>query len=343
VTFAIVAGTDLAGLQANTDAAHAKAKAVGFIPGGDPNEFFDDFEAYTAGVQLVSQNNTDWDTWSSLPGSTEDPFVSDAQSFSGSNSVVIVNPNDLVRLHGQRTTGSWGISWEMYIPAGNAGYFNTLSGFAPNPNYWAMECYFDAGGAGRLLTGSPGGQVTTNFTWLEDTWQHLDVIVDLDQDLAQLLLDGDIILEWTWTMGASGGTGPLRLDATDLYGATPSDEMYVDDFHFKADTLRVPTSADEPGVQIPREFALEQNYPNPFNPSTRIVYALKEQSNVLLKVYDVLGREIRTLVNEEQVAGLKEVVWDGRNESGKQVASGIYIYHLQANDFTKSMKMILMK
>ena len=136
---------------------------------------------------------------------------------------------------------------------------------------------------------------------------------------------------------------PALNDATDLYGATPSDEMYVDDFHFQADELHIPSSSEEPGVVIPSEFALDQNYPNPFNPSTKITYALKEQSNVVLKVFDVLGREIRTLVNEEQGAGLREVVWDGRNESGHQVSSGIYIYHIQANDYVKSMKMILTK
>jgi hypothetical protein len=124
----------------------------------------------------------------------------------------------------------------MYIPAGQAGYFNTLSGFTPNPFYWAMECYFDAGGAGRLLTGTP----QVDFTWMEDTWHLVEVIVDLDLDSAQFVFDGEILHSWQWTMGASGGTGPLRLDANDFFGASALDEMYFDDFEFKADDLRSP-------------------------------------------------------------------------------------------------------
>ena len=302
------------------------------------DEFLDDFEAYTAGTQLVVQNNTDWDTWSSLPGSGEDPFVSNGQAYGGVNSVVIAQNNDLVRLHDQRTTGSWGISFQVYIPTGKAGYFNTLSGFRPNPNYWAMECYFDAGGAGRLLTGDP----QTDFTWTPDTWQEVEVIVDLDQDLAQFVFNGDVLHQWQWTLGASGGTGPLRLDANDFFGATANDEMYFDDYHFVADTLRS-TVGVNPVDQLPVAFALEQNYPNPFNPSTTIEYALKERSRVLLKIYDVVGKEVRTLINEEQTAGVRRAIWDGRNNSGSQVSSGIYFYRIQAGNFVKSMKMILMK
>jgi hypothetical protein len=201
-----------------------------------------------------------------------------------------------------------------------------------------MECYFDAGGAGRLVTGDP----QTNFTWTEDTWQLVEVIVDLDQDLAQFVFDGDVIHEWTWTMGASGGTGPLRLDASDWFGSTANDEMYFDDFHFKADTLRPPLSV-EPPAELPAEYALQQNYPNPFNPTTTIEYALKERSKVVLKIYDIVGAEVRTLVNEEQGAGVRQVIWDGRNNSGAPVASGMYVYRIQANDFVKSAKMILMK
>jgi hypothetical protein len=303
-----------------------------------PNDFLDNFDTYTAGQQLVLQNNTDWDTWSSLPGSGEDPFVSNVHSYSGSNSVVIAQANDLIRLHNQRTTGSWGMSFQVYIPAGQAGYFNTMSGFTPNPFYWAMEVYFDAGGSGRLLTGDPD----VNFTWVEDTWQLVEVIVDLDQDLAQFVFDGDVIHQWTWTSGASGGTGPLRLDANDFYGATAGDEMYFDDYHFMADSLR-PTVDVKPGDQLPTEFAIEQNYPNPFNPTTTIGYALKERTNVVLKVYDLLGEEVRTLVNEEQSAGVREVVWDGRDNAGSLVSSGVYLYRIQAGNFVKAVKMILMK
>ncbi len=94
---------------------------------------------------------------------------------------------------------------------------------------------------------------------------------------------------------------------------------------------------------IPTEFALEQNYPNPFNPTTTIRYALKENAQVTLKIYNVLGQVVKTLVNEKQTAGFKTVQWDGTDDRGVKVASGIYVYRLEANDFVDTKKMILLK
>jgi len=91
-------------------------------------------------------------------------------------------------------------------------------------------------------------------------------------------------------------------------------------------------------VGIPTKFSLEQNYPNPFNPTTTIYYSLPELSNVVLKVYDVLGNEITTLVNEEKQPGNYEVEFNGEN-----LASGIYVYKLQARNFVEIKKMVLMK
>jgi hypothetical protein len=105
----------------------------------------------------------------------------------------------------------------------------------------------------------------------------------------------------------------------------------------------IPTAiAGEQGI-IPREFDLYQNYPNPFNPNTTIRYALKQSTRVTLTVYNLLGQEVRTLVNARQEAGYKTVIWDGLNNQGRKVASGIYLYRLEAGDFVKTRKMVLMK
>ena len=103
------------------------------------------------------------------------------------------------------------------------------------------------------------------------------------------------------------------------------------------------TGIDDRQNAIPTEFALDQNYPNPFNPTTSIGYALKENTKVVLKIYNLLGQEVRTLVNGNQEAGYKKVAWDGMNDKGTRVASGIYIYRIKAGDFVKARKMILMK
>jgi hypothetical protein len=95
---------------------------------------------------------------------------------------------------------------------------------------------------------------------------------------------------------------------------------------------------EDRGENNPEEFALHQNYPNPFNPTTTIKYQIPELSFVTLKIYDVLGSEIITLVNEEKSIGNYEVDW---NASG--LPSGIYFYKLQAGNFVETMKMLLLK
>lgn len=95
---------------------------------------------------------------------------------------------------------------------------------------------------------------------------------------------------------------------------------------------------------IPGKFELSQNFPNPFNPSTGIKYQIPVNSNVSLVIYDILGNEIKSLVNDvRQNSGNYEVMWDGTNEAGTSVSSGIYFYKLSTPDFSKSMKMLLVK
>jgi len=101
------------------------------------------------------------------------------------------------------------------------------------------------------------------------------------------------------------------------------------------------SSEDELGM--PTEFALKQNYPNPFNPSTQIQYALPSESRVVISIYDLTGRKVRTLVNEVQSAGHRSVMWNATNEIGRQVSAGMYIYSIQAGDFIQNRKMVLMK
>jgi len=94
---------------------------------------------------------------------------------------------------------------------------------------------------------------------------------------------------------------------------------------------------------LPTKYALHQNYPNPFNPSTTIKYDLKAKTDVKLTIYNVLGQKVRTLVNTNQAAGFQNVIWNGLNEIGEQVSSGIYIYRIEADGFVKSRKMVFMK
>jgi hypothetical protein len=97
-------------------------------------------------------------------------------------------------------------------------------------------------------------------------------------------------------------------------------------------------------IITPEDFRLEQNYPNPFNPTTTISFMLPVNSRVSLRVYDALGREVRTLLaNEEREKGIGSVVWDGRDNAGRTVASGTYFYTLRFGNFEKTNKMMLLK
>ena len=482
--------------------------------------FEDNFDTYIVGQPLACQNPVDWSTWNNLPCSSEDPYISNNFAYNGTKSCVIGQNNDLVKQYENLTFGTWYIDFRVYIPTGKAGYFNNLSDFTfGTGGYWAMEVYFDAGGSGRLITGS-----TTNFTWTQNTWQHIRIKVDLNNDDAEFWLDETLIENWQWTQGASGGIGPLTLEATDFFGATAIDEMYIDNFQLGdiclscyppsspsnlstqviynpnpqvqlnwqdnswnenifyvlrknglpidpnvyhvigsvnvnitqfvdsnvftdstytygiraynqfgySDTsnfatitvLPVPveltsftgianngtvelnwttasetnnqmfeiqrqssgsefttigfvsghgtttetqqynyvdrtvstgiysyrlkqidfdgtyeySDAVEVDVQAPLEFALDQNYPNPFNPITNIRFQIAKQGLVSIKVYDLLGKEVAILVNEEKEAGNYEVEFEA-----SFLSSGMYIYKLTTNDFSSSRKMLLMK
>jgi len=114
-----------------------------------------------------------------------------------------------------------------------------------------------------------------------------------------------------------------------------NDGIYIDDINIIV--LETPVDV-EPVASIINYYKLQQNYPNPFNPTTTIKYQIPELSFVILKVYDVLGNEIETLVNKEKAVGNYEV-----NFNAASLPSGVYFYRLQAGNFVDIKKMVLLK
>jgi hypothetical protein len=103
------------------------------------------------------------------------------------------------------------------------------------------------------------------------------------------------------------------------------------------------TSVEEiPTGNLPISFELMQNYPNPFNPETTIQYQLPKEAEVKLVIYNLLGQRVRILVDKKQPTGIYSVQWDGKDESGRNVSSGIYLYRLQTNEFVKVRKLTLL-
>ncbi len=156
--------------------------------------------------------------------------------------------------------------------------------------------------------------------------------------------------------------GLTDLDVLSL--AVKGDTLFAGTFSsgvWKRPLSEIITSADDIQIGLPTDFILKQNYPNPFNPSTKIRYSIpsvignevKQSQFVSLKVYDIIGNEVATLVNEEQFAGSYEVEFNSSGHSGevRNLPSGIYFYKLQAGNpstgsgqvFTETKKMLLIK
>jgi hypothetical protein len=103
------------------------------------------------------------------------------------------------------------------------------------------------------------------------------------------------------------------------------------------------TDVDETDQSIPTEFTLSQNFPNPFNPSTRIDFKLPRAGQATLMVFDLLGREVKTLVDGVLSAGTHLTVWYGTDDKGNDVAAGVYFYRLTSNSNTVTKKMLVLK
>ena len=104
-----------------------------------------------------------------------------------------------------------------------------------------------------------------------------------------------------------------------------------------------PTDVVDDRLKLPAIIRLLQNYPNPFNPETVINFEVPALSNVRITIYDILGRQIETLVNQEHTAGQHSVKWDGKDAQGVPAPSGVYVYRLQTDTFTHSKKMLLLR
>ncbi|MFQ6674745.1 MAG: LamG-like jellyroll fold domain-containing protein [Fidelibacterota bacterium] len=137
-------------------------------------------------------------------------------------------------------------------------------------------------------------------------------------------------------------TAPLRIG----YAAgRPHFKGYYDDIKIYnyATGITGLSTRGEGAQSLPRQFELLQNYPNPFNPVTRIEFLVPRQEKAVLTVFDLAGRKVKTLVNDTLPAGRHRLTWDGTDEENRPVASGIYLYHLKSEGFSKARKMVFLK
>jgi len=187
------------------------------------------YDDYTAGGKLAEQaqamGRDYWTTWSGAVGGAEDANVSDAQSVSGSNSMLIEQDVDAVLLFDAYTAGVFNVDFDVYIPAGKLGYFNLLQAFDGAASSWGTQTYFNADGAGLTDAGGAGTGV---FTYTYDTWHHVHTMVDLDADYAEMYFNGNFIVSWVWSSGAFGTNTLNQFESMDFFGAAADDGTFYD-------------------------------------------------------------------------------------------------------------------
>lgn len=146
--------------------------------------------------------------------------------------------------------------------------------------------------------------------------------------------------EETFDLGAyEGATVRFRFRFASDANVT-EEGWYIDDVTVTSTTTGID---GEQLLPLPSEFALAQNTPNPFNPVTTIRYALREDGPVTIRIYNVAGKVVATLVDAKETAGFRSVVWDGTDDVGRKVASGVYLYGMEAGSFSDRRVMILLK
>jgi len=169
--------------------------------------------------------------------------------------------------------------------------------------------------------------------WSRRDFQPISANHTTDGDILSLVAIAD---DRTTTL-IPGQTIALAFDASEIAPVQPG---YVREFIFSAKGYYTTYSGS---AALPQVYQLEQNYPNPFNPSTVIYYTLPTTADITLVVYNTLGQKVKTLIAGSQIAGQHSVEWDGTDESGAAVSSGVYFYKFTATDYSATRKMLQIK
>jgi N-acetylneuraminic acid mutarotase len=256
------------------------------------------------GLKTFEVYNLSTQTWSTLPDMPTRRWGLSAVAFDGK-----------IYVFGGRTLDFRPPSIDVYDPQDST--WNIKSNM-PTPRYQLATCLLDSN------IYAIDGWYSSGSGPIYDTVEVYNPITDVwttgtSMPVAVAMLDGYALNDKIYMYGGSYTTHP-NIGISDIWEFTP------------------PLVAVETEVDAPLKFALEQNFPNPFNPSTKIKYSVPQSSNVVIKVFDILGIEIETLVSEEKPAGTYEITWYAEN-----FPSGVYFYQLKAGEYVNTKKMILIK
>jgi hypothetical protein len=253
---------------------------------------------------------------------------------------------------GLNLTGSWTIECWFYINKVGTSYYAYPSLLIKDGNPAAYSIYFS--NDGKIITGSyaytsgPESRVSCGSI-MPKVWYHMALIRDASaKKLSMYIRNTQRQLVTSSSVNDNSGT-PVNSNGMLLIGGVSGGSNIQ--FDGMIDELRISNIVrdftvdvkDEKEEYLPAQFSLEQNYPNPFNPSTVISFTLPNESNVSIKIYDLLGNEVRSLLNENKNSGKYNIMWDGRDKNGNQISSGVYFYKIQAGKYSETKKMVFMK
>lgn len=215
------------------------------IPGSNAGIYATGFESFDVPGQIACQEPMQWTTWDLMPCGEKDAEATTDFAHSGSKSAKVQGTTDLILPLGNKTTGKYEFSFQLYIPAGFCGYYNLLQDFNSSTSMYGLEVYFPSNGEGFL---NANGYSTATFNYSHDQWISVKNIIDLNNDAAELIIDGETIHGWQWSAGATGLNGIRQISAGDFFAGTSEDYptdiplYYIDDLEYKA--LNAPTCED---------------------------------------------------------------------------------------------------
>ena len=203
--------------------------------------FSDDFESYTADGKLAEQaSGSEWSTWSSSPGTSEDATVSTEQAYSGTKSAKVITGNDLILNLGEKTAGRYQVKFQLYVESNKGAFFGFMQDFDAGDAVFGLSVYFNLD-TGNISAG--GNEFQFDFPF--DTWMLVNVIIDLDDDFATMYIDGTEIASWVWSLGSDGTSDLAELDGIDFWGYSDENgcSYYLDDVEYnQLESLDPPTN-----------------------------------------------------------------------------------------------------
>ncbi len=219
-----------------------------------------------------------------------------------------------------------GYVFRDYTPTGDSSWYRGISviNFEGAKSYRVLK---------RDIWNRHGYPDADKFDFLSGGFVDTNQTAEINQDLAHIIATGPFTL-----LPGEADTAIFAVIGADYINQLRSSAIRARNKYFLATGLD-----DDIASLLPDQLYLAQNYPNPFNASTVIEYVLPQREAVDLSIYNILGRKVRTMVDEEQSVGYHAVDWDGRDDSGRESSSGIYFYRIKAGNQSRSEKMLLLK